>query len=178
MLTYSEVSSLSGDPSWSYSPTPRHDVSVSAMVGAVQQQALNELFSPLRLQRIDDLSAKYGPGKTMSMTDLFDWARSSIYGSISDGSVAKEGLVRRNLQTAYANFLERIVAFGTPLYPSDAVALARVNLSDLSSSATAALHRGGLDELTQGHLMSLRAIAERALNPRNSITINIGGGIP
>jgi hypothetical protein len=175
MLTYSEVSSLTNDASWSYNPTPRHDVSIAATVGAAQQAALNELFSPLRLQRLDDLSAKYGPGKTMTMTDLFDWARSSIFGSISDGSVAKEGLVRRNLQTAYANFLERMVVFGTAVYPSDAVALARVNLSDLSSATTAALHRGGLDELAQGHLMSLRAIADRALNPHNSITINFGG---
>jgi hypothetical protein len=178
MLTYSEVSSLSNDASWSYNPTPRHDVSIAATVGAAQQQALNELFSSLRLQRLDDLSSKYGPGKTMTMTDLFDWARGSIFGSISDGSVAKEGLVRRNLQTSYANLLERIVAFGTAVYPSDAVALARVNLSELDKSTTAALHRGGLDELTQGHLMSLRAIAERALNPRNSITINFGGGVP
>jgi hypothetical protein len=38
-----------------------------------------------------------------------------------------------------------------------------VNLEDLRHSATVASQRGGLDELTRGHLESLESIADRAL---------------
>ncbi|HEX8806925.1 MAG TPA: zinc-dependent metalloprotease, partial [Candidatus Aquilonibacter sp.] len=162
-LTYSEVSSLSEDASWSYDPTPRHDVSVAATVGAAQQAVLRELFAPLRLQRIDDLSSKYGSGKTMSMTDLFDWARTSIFGSIANGSAAKEGLIRRNLQMSYTRQLAQMVTLPFPGMPSDAVALARVSLEDLRHDTTVALQRGGLDELTRGQLELLQTMADRAL---------------
>ena len=165
-LTYSEVSSLTNGASWSYNPTPRHDVSVAASVGSVQQAALRELFSPLRLQRIDDLSSKYGVGKTMSMTDLFDWTRASIFGSIESGSVSKEGLVRRNLQMSYARLLALMVTLPPTGMPSDAQALARVSLEDLRHDTTVALQRGGVDELTRGHLELLQTVADRALTAR------------
>ncbi len=162
-LTYSEVSSLSNDASWSYNPTPRHDVSVAATVGAAQQAALRELFSPLRLQRIDDLSSKYRSGQTMSMTDLFDWSRDSIFGSIETGAVTKEGLIRRNLQMSYARLLASMVTLPIPGMPTDAQALARVSLEDLRHDTTVALQRSGVDELTRGHLEMLQTIADRAL---------------
>jgi hypothetical protein len=162
-LTYSEVSSLSEDASWSYSPAPRHDVSIAATVGSAQEAVLRELFSPLRLQRLDDLSSKYGPGKTMSMTDLFDWSRDSIYGSIASGAVAKEGLIRRNLQVSYAQLLAEMVTLPFSGMPSDATALARVSLEDLRHDTTVALQRSGVDELTRGHLEELQTIADRAL---------------
>lgn len=162
-LTYSEVSSPANGASWSYNPTPRHDVSIAATVNAAQAAALRELFSPLRLQRIDDLSTKYGAGKTMSMTDLFDWSRASIYGSIADGSVAKEGLVRRNLQVSYTRLLAQIVTLPFVGMPNDATALARVSLEDLRHDTTLALQRRSLDELTRGHLELLQTMADRAL---------------
>jgi len=133
------------------------------MVGAAQMRVLAELFSPLRLQRLDDLSSKYGPGKTMTMTDLFDWSRASIFGSIADGTVAREGLVRRNLQTSYARFLAYMVIFPEPGFPADARGLARVNLENLRHDAAAALSRPGLDELIRGHLELLESIADQAL---------------
>jgi uncharacterized protein involved in type VI secretion and phage assembly len=71
--------------------------------------------------------------------------------------------VRRNLQIAYARFLAQMLTFPQPGTPSDAQALARVNLEDLRHSATVASQRGGLDELTRGHLESLESIADRAL---------------
>lgn len=163
-LTYSEVSSISTGASWSYNPTPRHDVSVATTVGAAQQAALRELFSPLRLQRIDDLSSKYRPGQTMSMTDLFDWSRESIFGTIETGAVAKEGLIRRNLQVSYARLLASMVTLPFAGMPSDAQALARVSLEDLHHDTTVALQRSGVNELTRGHLEILQTIADRALN--------------
>ncbi|MGD0967508.1 MAG: zinc-dependent metalloprotease [Candidatus Aquilonibacter sp.] len=163
-LTYSEVSSLSNDASWGYSPTPRHDVSVSALVAATQMRVLAELFSSLRLQRIDDLSSKYAPGTTMTITDLFDWSRESIFGSISSGTVSREGVVRRDLQTYYARLLASMVTLPQPGLPGDARGLARVSLEDLQHEAAVALRRPGLDELIRGHLELLESIADEALN--------------
>ncbi len=162
-LTYSEISSLSQDGSWSYDPTPRHDVPVAAIALGAQSATLSALFSPLRLQRIDDLSNKYGSGQTIDMTQLFDWSRASIFGSIADGSVAKEGLVRRNLQTMFARYLANMVVMPLPGTPGDAQALARVALEGLRHDAATALNRGNLDDLTRGHLLSLEAIATQAL---------------
>ncbi|HVA27867.1 MAG TPA: zinc-dependent metalloprotease [Candidatus Baltobacteraceae bacterium] len=162
-LTYSEVSSLSQDGSWAYSPTPRHDVSVAGIAESAQAAALSELFAPLRLQRIDDLASKYGPGQTIDMTQLFDWSRASIFGNIADGSVAKEGLVRRNLQMMFARYLANMVVMPIKGTPDDAQALARVSLEDLRHDAATALNRGNLDELTRGHLAALEAIANQAL---------------
>jgi hypothetical protein len=169
-LTYSEFSALSQDATWAYNPTPRHDVSVAGAVGSAQAVVLYELFAPLRLQRIDELSSKYASGSTMTMTDLFDWAHSGIFGSVSDGSVAREGLIRRNLQTTYAKFLGQMLTSPLPGTPGDAQALARVQLEALRHEATVAAGRAHLDELTRGHLESLAAIADQALTARATIS--------
>ena len=50
--------------------------------------------------------------------------------------------------------------------PSDAQALARVSLEDLRHDTTVALQRGGVDELTRGHLELLQTVADRALTAR------------
>lgn len=163
MLTYSEVTSLTGGGSWAYAPTPRHDVSVATVVNASQAAVLHELYAPLRLQRIDDSSTKYQSGTTMSLTDLFDWSRDSIFGSIENGTVGKDGVIHRNLQTMYATMLASMVTSPQPGTPSDAQGLARVNLETLRHDAAAALNRYRLDELTRGHLESLEAIADQAL---------------
>jgi hypothetical protein len=165
-LTYSEYSSLSQDASWAYTPSLRHDVSVAGRVASAQLSALYEMFSPTRLQRIDEAATKYPPGTTMTLTDLFDWARSGIFGSIGDGTFAHEGLVRRMLQKGYAKYLARMLTLGG--VPNDAQSLARVQLEQLRHDASVAAKRGHLSELTRGHIESLEAIADQALSARAS----------
>lgn len=165
-LTYSEVSSLTQDSTWAYQPMPRHDVPIATTVASSQMAVLRELFSPLRLQRIDEISMRYAPGTTMTITDLFDWTRTGIFGSIGDGSVAREGLIRRNLQTMFAKLLGAMLTSPQPGTPGDAQALARVQLEDLRHDAAAALDRPHLDELTRAHLESLQAIADAALSAK------------
>ncbi len=160
-LTYSEVSAFI-DATWAYDPTPRHDVAVSQIAAAAQESVLNELFAPLTLQRIDDLAFKYRPGATMSLTDLFDWAHASIFGDLS----SRDGVVRRDLQIRYARRLAQLWTLPMEGTPSDAQALARLQLAHLESDADAALARRGLDEMTQAHLEALAAIARQALEAR------------
>ncbi len=168
-LTYSEMSSLTLDATWAYSPTPRHDVPVVEMVGAAQLATLHELFSPLRLQRIDEMADTFGRGRTMTLDDLFNWSQASIFGSIADGKAGADGVVRRNLQTTYARFLGAMLTAPAPGTPSDAQALARMDLVALRHDATIAARNGRLREVTRAHLESLAAIAAQALNAHEMV---------
>jgi hypothetical protein len=167
-LTYSEISSFT-NATWAYVPSPRHDVAVSQIAAAAQDAVLNELFAPLTLARIDDLSLKYRAGSTMSLADLFDWARASIFGDLATGAVAHDGVVRRDLQVRYAKRLAALWTSPAPGTPSDAQALARLQLVYLEQDAGSGLQHRNLNELTQAHLQALAAIAHQALQARATI---------
>jgi Met-zincin/Domain of unknown function (DUF5117) len=168
-LTYNEYSSLGPDATWAYAPTPRHDVPVVEIVGDAQNSALNELFAPLRLQRIDDLATKYASGSTMSLTDLFDWAQSGIFGDIASGRVANDGVIRRNLQIAYAKRLGDLWTAPKAGTPADAQALARLELQNLRYAVSQGMRSAHMDELTRAHLGALDAIANQALQAHATI---------
>ena len=167
-LTYDEVSSLAQNASWVYNPGPRHDVPIVEIAGLAQDQALDELFAPLTLQRIDDLSTKYGRGTTMTLVDLFDWSRDGIFGDIANGAIARAGVVRRNAQMRFAKRLAQLWTAPPDGTPTDAQSLARLQLEDLSHGCALAL-RGKLDELTRAHVEALAAIAKQALEARATI---------
>jgi hypothetical protein len=172
-LTYSEWGDFVG-ASWAYNPTPRHDVAVTAIINAAQNQVLSELFAPLTLQRIDDLQTKYSPGATMSLTNLFDWARGSIFGDLT-GGINSAGPIRRNLQMAYAKRLSDMWINPAPGTPADAQALARIQLQQLRQLAAQGLQSSGLSELTRAHLEALSALAQQALDAKaNIITLPAG----
>lgn len=161
-LVYSEHSGFVM-PSWSYKAAPRHDYPIVEEAAMIQDSMLDELFAPLTLERIDDLSTKYRPGTTMSLADLFDWSRASIFGDITTGAVAHDGVVRRNLQIDYAKRLATLWTSPAKGVPSDAQMLARLQLTDLQSAATEALQHYHFDETTQAHVAGLVAIARAAL---------------
>ncbi|HKE37045.1 MAG TPA: zinc-dependent metalloprotease, partial [Candidatus Baltobacteraceae bacterium] len=169
-LTYDEISWL-GPPNatWIYNPGPRHDVPIVEIAGIAQDQALGELFAPLTLQRIDDLSTKYGRGTTMTLVDLFDWSRNGIYGDIANGAVARAGVVRRNAQIRFAKRLAKLWTSPDEGTPADAQSLARLQLEDLSHDCAVAL-RAHLDELTRAHVEALAAIARQALEAHATIS--------
>ena len=173
-LTYTEASTLGGG-NWAYNPTPRHDVAVVEIINGAQDQTLAELYGPLRLQRIDDLSTKYRPGQTMTLADLFDWSRNSIFSDISTGAVRHATVIRRNLQMNYAKRLAQMWTAPTPGTPTDAQSLARLQLQYIMDETAAAVHRGGLDELTKAHLSALNALAKQALEARSMIGGPQGG---
>ncbi len=157
-LTYSEISSLTGGGDWAYNPSPRHDVSVATIAATAQNSVLSELFQPLTLQRIDELSAKYKTGTTMSLADLFNWSYDTILGDVGS---AKSGVVRRNLQTHYARLLANLWVAPAVGMPSDARALARMSLIKLQANAGAVSGRGDAEAAAQAQ--ALAAIAKQAL---------------
>lgn len=166
-LTYSEVSSFT-DATWAYVPSPRHDVAVSQIAAAAQDTVLDEFFAPLTLQRIDDFALKYGSGETMSLTDLFDWARASIFGDVASGTTG-DGVVRRSLQIRYAKRLAALWTAPPAGTPTDAQALARLQLVDLERDAQTGLQHRNLDEMAQAHLEALAAVASQALQAHATI---------
>lgn len=162
-LTYSEFSSLGQAGNWSYSPPPRHDVAVVQIAGKTQEKVMNELFAPLTLQRIDDFSTRYVAGSTMSIADLFDWTRSGIFGDLADGSIARAGVVRRNEQMAFAKRLVDLWIAPAAGTPTDAQALARLQLVALVRDTSKA-SKLKLDEVTRAHVEALRAVAQQGLS--------------
>lgn len=166
-LTYSEDSSLNNGAKWGYNPTPRHDVPVVTIVGKAQVATLHALFSPLRMQRLDDMYTKYSSGQTMDLVDLFDWAQTGIFGNLDTGG-SNDGLIRRNLQTAYATLLSHMWTAPAEGTPADAQALARLELQNLAQAATAGASHAG-NEVERAHLQELTAIADQALQARATI---------
>jgi hypothetical protein len=145
---------------WAYNPPERHYISIAADAEQAQNSAIDELFNPLVLQRVDENPSLAAHGKTMTISDLFDWLWSGVYGDLGHTG----SLVRRNLQQSYEAKLIATAMKPPAGTPTDAVALARAQLAQLDEATTSALHSRSLDSLTRAHLELLRARAERVLS--------------
>jgi len=167
-LVYSEWEPFV-NATWAYDPQPRHDMPVAEMAEGFAYQELATMFQPLMLERLNDLPLKAKPGTTMSITDLFDWTQSSIYGDLSDPKLRSIGEVHRAVQQFYARLLAQIWLAPQPGTPYDAQSLARSKLVSLRGDLTRTLGRPSLDELTRAHLQSLQDVVGRALDARQVI---------
>jgi hypothetical protein len=156
---------------YGYDAPARHDISLSGVAGLFQARTLAYMFSPLVLQRLDDMQLKGKAGETMSVADLFAWTQTSIYGDVQKGRAPK-GPLRRNLQRMYAHLLEKIAVAPWPGTPPDAQALARLELTSLSGNVRKALTASGLDLQTRAHYEALQVEVNRALEARGVIPIN------
>jgi hypothetical protein len=166
-LTYTEEAPVWGGL-WAYNPPPRHDLPIVELAGATQAAILGQMFQPLVLQRLDDLSMKSNPGQTMSIADLFDWTQSSVYGDLRSKEYAPTQ-IRRNLQQWYARYLIGLWLKPEPGTPFDAQSLARLKLGELQGDVRYALGHNKADELTRAHLENLDTIVGRALDTRNVV---------
>jgi hypothetical protein len=152
-----------------YNPTIRHDLSLQALLNSAQYRALSYMFSPIVLQRLDDMSSKAAPGATMSVADLFAWTQYSIFGKLANGHLPTTPAAR-NLQRTYTRLLINIseapswAKAGTPL---DAQALAQHELVELSGYLKMNLMHGDLDLQTRSHLEAMSTDVRRALEARN-----------
>jgi hypothetical protein len=156
---------------YGYDPERRHDLSLSAIVATYQSRALAYMFSPLVLQRLDDMPLKAAPLATMSVTDLFAWTQDGVYGDLQQGRAPK-GPLRRNLQRMYAHMLEKLAVAPFPGTPPDAQALARYELTSLAGYLRKGLTARNLDVQTRAHYEALQAEVVRALDTRSVIPVN------
>jgi Met-zincin/Domain of unknown function (DUF5117) len=161
-LVYTEYMPFSN---FGYDPAPRHDVSIAQLAARMQNAVLGYLFSPLVLQRLDDLPSKSRPGRTMTLSDLFVWTQRGVYGDLQAGKPGTTQ-VHRNLQRRYARMLGKMAIQPVTGTPYDAQALARYELLALSASIQRNLGRGNLDLQTKAHLEAMQADVKRSLDTR------------
>ncbi|HXW76620.1 MAG TPA: zinc-dependent metalloprotease, partial [Candidatus Eremiobacteraceae bacterium] len=168
-LTYSEwagygygvwMSRYGGLQPWAYFPPNRHYQSIARIALDFQNEAIDELFNPLVLQRIDDNPSLAAHGQTMSIGDLFDWLHSGVYGELGAANLASIGEVRRGLQQSLEVKLIALMHNLPEGAPADAQALARAELERLEAAASASLRSPRLDSVTRAHLEWLQANAE------------------
>ncbi len=148
---------------WDGHFAPRHDVAVEQIALAYQRSAIARMFAPVTLQRLDDMQNKYGSKETMNIADLFTWMQSAIFADVAHPHGGNIPLVRRNLQRSYASMLSRLANDPATGTPSDAQALARYELKNLSSQIASSLSKNNLDLMTRAHLASLDTDVQRAL---------------
>ncbi|MBV8244901.1 MAG: zinc-dependent metalloprotease, partial [Candidatus Eremiobacteraeota bacterium] len=143
-------------PEWAYNPPARHDYPFVERLNAVQFAAIDYLFKPLVLQRIDD-NALLSTSPTMSMADLFDWLHDGIFTDLREYSVP---LVSRNLQAGYVKRLAALAKDPLPGTPSDAQALAQAALLRIARDASSAMSAKH-DAVTAAHLAAIVRAARR-----------------
>ena len=149
---------------WDGDFAPRHDIPVEDIAASYQRRVIARMFTPVTLQRLDDMQFKYGRGKTMDLTDLFTWMQSAVYSDVTRPKGGNIPLVRRNLQRNYASLLSRLANSPVQGEPQDAQALARYMLGELHQQIASSLANNKLDLLTRAHLASLDTDVDRALH--------------
>jgi Met-zincin/Domain of unknown function (DUF5117)/Domain of unknown function (DUF5118) len=168
-MTYAEWSPFWENGEWSYSPSDRHDIPVAELAEGIQDQELRIMFQPLMLSRIDDMSLRSKPGQTMSLTDLFSWTQTSVFGDLRSKPVGSISLIHRSEQQSYAALLSALLLNPAPGTPYDAQSLARLELTDLQSDLRSALASSKLDTMTRAHLEDLQVRVGRTLDARTVI---------
>jgi hypothetical protein len=169
--TYSEYEAF---VDFGYKELPRHDLSLTEIVGFTQNRALGYMFAPLVLDRLADLPTKTEKHEsTMSLADLFTWTQQSIYGDLAAGDPGVS-TIHRNLQRTYARLLEHIAIAPQPGVPYDAQALARHELGDLLADLSRSERNATLDVQTRAHLEALTAEVRRSLTTHDVRDVDSG----
>ncbi len=137
-------------PTWAYDPPGRHDFPFVERINDAQLKAVDYLFKPLVLQRIDENPAE-SSRPTMTMAELFDWLHAGIFGDLRDATIP---LVSRNLQSEYVERLAILATAPPKGTPPDAQALAHDELLRIARDAASAM-RGIHDAVTRAHLTAL-----------------------
>lgn len=154
---------------WLGNLPPRHDIAIDQLVGRYQLAILARLYTPVTLQRLDDMDLKYRSGSTMDIGDLFAWMQQAIYSDVAAGKSVS--LTRRNLQRNYTALLSKLANSPLPGTPADAQALSRYELQSLHQTVAAALRGGVPDLMTRAHLQAMDSDVTRALNAHYVVTM-------
>jgi hypothetical protein len=155
---------------WAYNPPLRHDMPIAGIAQDGQTQILGLMFQPLMLQRLDDLSLKYGSRETMSLADLFTWMRASAFGDLRQPALATIPEIHRNLQQTYARMLAGMVLHPAAGTPYDAQSLARAELKSLKTDLQTAASSRNLDAVTKAHVDALKDLVTQTLEAKTMVT--------
>ncbi|HET9481295.1 MAG TPA: zinc-dependent metalloprotease, partial [Candidatus Polarisedimenticolia bacterium] len=144
---------------------PRTEFPLHDTVLFMQQVTLNQLYSPIKLDRLQDLEMHYGAGqKPFTMAEMFNGLYESIWSEVGPSGSKSIDSFRRGLQRAHLEKLIGLLVRPLPGTPEDAGTMARANLVDLKGRIDATLRAGsGADALTRAHLEETRSRIEAAL---------------
>lgn len=151
-------------PLWAYNPPQRHDFPIVDDIGRAQAGAIDYLFQPTVLARLEQ-NPLQSTAPTLSLTQFFGWMQSAVYSELRTRSVRSISLVRRNLQAIYEDKLIALATAPQAGAPPDGQSLARLELARIQGAATARLRAADLDDATQAHLETLAQKAQTALHP-------------
>ena len=145
-----------------------------------QTALLAALFQDARLSRLAEQAATEPPGNAYTLADLFADVRRGVFSELAAGRAIDP--YRRQLQQAFVDQMERLITtplmtpvppqfaafpgFTPSIRPTDARALARLELQGLQGALRAAGARTGGDRTTRAHVLDLAARIDRILNPR------------
>lgn len=156
---------------WGSTSPARPDFPITRFVTTVEDTVLTQLFRPIVMERLADMEQKAKPGATMSLADLFEWTRASIWDDAAAGR--RTTLAHRNIQRSYADLMAAIAllpagAMAQLNVPYDAQGLARHELQKIGALAAAGLRHGNADLETRAHLENVEVRVRQALNATSS----------
>jgi len=148
---------------WGQSPATILQFPVLANMAAIHGSLLSGLMTPPRLARMLDQEALAGRGADVyTVSEMFGTLTRSVWSELGRGGDARSASpVRRNLQRIYTDELADLAL--SDVAPGDASALARLELSELSSRLGRALAGARVDRATRAHLAETQARIDRVL---------------
>ncbi len=148
--------SIFGMPRFEY---PLHDV-----VLAIQENAIETLYSPVKLDRLVDMELHFASGEErFTMAGMFDEIQSAVWSEVYGGSGARVNSFRRALQRKHLNTLIDLIVAPEDGAPDDAGTLARAGLVSLKKRIDTAMGSAA-DQATRAHLDESRARIDAALS--------------
>jgi hypothetical protein len=170
------------------------DYPLNARVLGIQRVALDELFDPATLRRVQDIAHKAPKGEDpLAVADIFRAVTESVFCDLpaaekpgDKAPVGKSSVIRRNLQRAYLSRLAGMVlgpksggnsilillgggSFGGGPVPADAKSLARMHLREIGKRIDAGL-KAEKDDAVRAHLEEAREQIAKVLSA--SLTAN------
>ncbi|MFQ5701507.1 MAG: zinc-dependent metalloprotease [Acidobacteriota bacterium] len=139
---------------------PLHNVAL-----AIQDNVLDALLNPVKLDRLVDLQMQFAPDdEPFTLAEMFDGLQHAIWAEVYRGATPRINSFRRGLQRAHLNRVIRLLLAPPRGTPDDATMMARANLSDLRERIDRMLQGKTVDLATRAHLDETRARIDAALS--------------
>ncbi len=151
---------------WANAPTSDSlDYPIHDRILRFQSLILRDLLYGPRLERLRDTELKSAPEEALSLVDLFESLRRSIWSEVMTDSEATGAIIstRRSLQRTHLNLLSDMVLRRSSV-PEDARTLAWAELRTLRGALRASLRsQKNLDPYTEAHLAESSNRIEKVL---------------
>ena len=137
----------------------RIDYPLHEVIADMHKQTLKELFLPIRLERIQDVSLRLPSGsETFALADLFDGVATAVWAPVSKGPT----IYQRSLQRMHVQKMIQIMIKPDSRTPADAQALARLILNEIEGQLQGAPKSPS--RINQAHNNEILALIKTAKN--------------